>query len=172
MKHLAVLAAAILLATPALAQTRARPAKPAPPPVNLKDATIHAWIKARLDGSGFTYVDHGEDSAYYLAPARNQAAEPRRYIWVRRERFAADADGVRSAMTLYEFDCAENRHRILARDTFGGLNLTEPMDSHDADIDDEKQSRWTYVRDASLGETLLFGACALKDPAFDPAPAP
>ncbi len=155
-----LLSALCLLAQPAVAQTRA-----VRPPANLKEATVQGWLKANVQADGFVFALIDDEGAYYLQPAVNQppAASPRR-LWVRFERFAVDADGERSRRTLAEFDCAEQRSRILATDTYGALNLDTPLKSENLDLDDEVP--WIYARPDTVGENLLLHACALEDPRF------
>jgi len=158
-----------LLGGSALAQDRPRTVRP---PANLKEATVQRWITANLLAGGYVFAIHDEEAAYFLEPALNQAPslKPRR-LWLRAENFAADAEGVRSRRTLYEFDCTEQRSRMLAMDTFGGLNGGEPLESVDYDLDDEVA--WDYARPDSLGEEILSQACAMSHPSLTkPAGAP
>jgi hypothetical protein len=124
---------------------------------------VQRWIKANLLAGDYVFATYDERGVYFLLPAMNQtpSVNPRR-LWMRAESFAADAQGVRSRRTLYEFDCAEQRSRILAVDTFGELNAGEPLQSVDFDLDDEVT--WDYVRPDSRGEGMLRRACAVQHP--------
>lgn len=157
-----LLTALCLLAAPAVGQDRPRTVRP---PANLKEATVQRWIKANLLAGGYVFAIHDEETAYFLEPALIQAPSlsPRR-LWLRAENFAADAEGVRSRRTLYEFDCTEQRSRMLAMDTFGGLNGGEPLESVDYDLDEEVA--WDYARPDSLGEAILSQACAMSHPSL------
>jgi hypothetical protein len=153
-----LLTALCLLACPALGQDRPRAVRP---PANFKEATVQRWLKANVRAGDFVFTAFDEEGAYYLEPALNQPpSRSMRRLWLRYERFAADANGGRSRRTLYEYDCTEQRSRMLAMDTFSGLNLDPPLKSGDLDLNDEV--RWTYERPDSLGEELLRQACAMQ----------
>ena len=147
-----------LLASPALGQDRPRAVRP---PADLKDATVQRWLKANVESGDFVFAVHNEKGVYLLEPAVNQvpSRSPRR-LWLRQELFATSADGVRSALMLYEFDCAEQRSRRLTMDTFGDLNLARPLKSGDADV--ESGAEWSHARPETMAEEILRQACALQ----------
>ncbi|RYE71624.1 MAG: hypothetical protein EOO81_05470 [Oxalobacteraceae bacterium] len=77
-------------------------------------------------------------------------------LWLRREYRKID-HGVKSAMTLEEFDCAAQRHRGLAIMAFGENNLIQPLFS--ARVVSTPSGSWIAVAPGSNGEDELKAAC-------------
>ena len=155
---------ALILAALAAAPMVANAAGPAPPR-DRKPATRARGARDNIVLDQYRLVvDDDEEGVYLMAPAFNQDTSGQTVrIWVRGEYFETTEDGVRSETTLTEFDCAERRNRALAIDRYKQLNLAEPMDPIDYDLDGPRAARWSYARPGTFGEVLTDKACAIRE---------
>ncbi len=168
MRRVAAVIAAVAFGGSAWAQPAPRPV---PPPANLKPATVERWIKAHIEPGDDLFALDEDTGVYLYNPSANQPpGGGLRRLWLRHERYAA-REGVRSEMMLYDFDCAERRRRMLALDSYAGLNLHEPLRAGNLDIDAKDEARWIYPRPDSVGEALMGKACALRHPLLGNAAA-
>ena len=162
MKPLCALAAFVLLAGSAAAQTAA-PQRPERLPVGpfKTERDLESWERRYLDVAGWERLAWTEDEALYANAEGFQrgGAQGSIRLWIRTENRQPDANtGALSDRALWEFDCDERGYRILAADVYAAPNLAGEARS----IDNPK-AVWQFGRPGSVGESLLDQVCGLVE---------
>jgi hypothetical protein len=180
MKPLSLLIAAAAFASlacrPALSQTAAPAADPAPagsaggvaappPPASASAEDVARWRAAYInEGKSALLGSTAEAVEYAVGGTVDLRPQNRVRAWMRWEAFQpvrAEDGQVRSYTELVEVDCGEQRGRVLAMDTFPFNNLQGQSRHHDA-----QDPQWAYPRPNSALDGEVKALCGVRDMAL------
>ena len=104
------------------------------------------------------WVEYGKSEdgdRYYFDPSTIKGRDTKR-VWTRVESATKTPSGWLSARALEEWDCPNERKRILQLETFLQSNLRQSKDTHSGPFD------WGYIAPGTFGKTLLNKVCGKK----------
>jgi hypothetical protein len=104
------------------------------------------------------WVEYGKSEdgdRYYFDPSTIKGRDTKR-VWTRVESATKTPGGWLSARGLEEWDCPNERRRILQLETFLQSNLRQSKDTHSGPFD------WLYISPGTFGKNLFNKVCGKK----------
>ena len=103
------------------------------------------WVKVSETDGNFFYID----------PATIRRDGNLRKVWTINDLKQRHKDGTMSRRALYEFECKEERHRLLSISAH-----SDPMASGKVLEIDSEPDKWSYIAPNTPGENILRRVCA------------
>ena len=101
----------------------------------------------------YSESEEGERHYFDLSTVKGERVKR---IWTRMEASTKNPSDWQSARALEEWDCPNERRRILQLETFLQSNLRQSKDTHSGPFD------WGYVAPGTIQETLFNKVCGKK----------
>jgi hypothetical protein len=100
-------------------------------------------------------VDETDEMTFYIDPAKIKKGGNLRRVWELQDLKQRDNDGEMSRRGLQEYDCEEERSRVLSMSTH-----SEAMTGGKVIMSGELNGKWKYIAPNTVSATVLSFVCA------------
>ena len=107
------------------------------------------WVK---------FAEGGDGVSYYLDPATIRRNGSLRRVWILQDLKQRDQEGEMSRRALEEFDCKEERYKILSSST----HSEKMAEGNTLVMSNKPDVEWRFIPPGTVTEPLLRLVCSVK----------